>query len=942
MSDQADRRRWFFEATLPLADALFESWRQASGASDEDGTSARWGVRGRGCFFGPTREEFERWMPMTAAAVRRGGGWWDGSDVDSDAEGRACASRPLLLPLDNGTNLAAAVETMVLWSEKERVRVNERVSGGPPSFSLYAVPPEVDFLRQFRWPDHAAVVREAADRWLAAYRERGSGDRTPEEARLREEHLRLEAAAADAEPGWKAFREAAGAKPPAALALAAVDSASVQHVLALPDSELSGEAGRPLRLWSADRIRACNLSPEDALEGMIDFGQFLQEAETVEAEDEPEPEPPDQPTEAELLEAHRFRVPAPFLPERLVGHGLAIKDGAKPRTFTLAWSQQKFPAFVGNTFMYRRMLRGEVLEEALSPAGMQRLERIADGELPRGEDDRTLRPEDLLSRGGRHWSVSEADPIDQLMWAEPEHKGYPVRTVGEACHACDRLQTAQLSDFRPGDAVVPLRGAHAVQARRVVAEPVDLDGDAAEELLPTDTLAADAAAHADVLRLRSDAPELLVRQLVSLRSDLIARGLGSRDQPIIPWNLVRDAKVYWPPKQERDRLLASSRGLEASCDRLGEDGDVQSAITALGSELKKLGEAADPSGMTVTRGLLSMVRGMMADADPDEHDYFPTPDPVSPFWYQNKWALIRDRYEQLGGALRDIAGSLWDPAPAFQVPLTIGFHARRTRAEPDADPTKRLFERAGLLLQHHAFLGLALLEQADPAACREVVQTTWKAEDHFAGSMNHWKQASIGCIKRLADVAVPRHLERLRARYARTPTGLIDAAANALIHPRNDTAHGYEQHGAEAAPFAASVSEAFDRLLQVLEPGIRPELVRVEGRSVGRDAISLTLRHLVGDNEVTEVSQLPVDATAAGTAIDGLVHANTGDGWSLLPMDPWLVHEAHPDGGNATLWLLDGWSRGVPTYKSPLRALRTLKLPAQADRLEQILGFRSA
>ena len=864
---------------------------------------------------------------MTSATVDHAGGWWDGGVEDRDGRGDLRGRRPLLLPVDASSDLNAVLEQVWRWNHPEKPEPFRSIDmlGGRAVFCgghfiVYALPPEVDFMRQFVWPDHEKMAATAREAWGSLPRpshieseDADDADGSEEEERWITEMAEFKEwgwassrlldrseAAQQAIKDWAPLRAAVGPGVSPALALAAVTPRCVQKVLVLPDAELSAKASQSLRTWSggvALERQQKTIRLRDIKGIRVPGDDPPSEAEAAGAAE---------PAWEEIVFDRQLEPPVPFVPVNLLGVEVPGGAGEAAPVATLAWTTSGLYGFQG--FFYRRMLHGEALLRACTPEGIRHLAEVALGVRPRTEDDRTLSASEVLMREGAHWSVGSPDPVDQPMWVDGKAKGYPVRTVASVCREVLHLRSPLAAGLSPGDVVVPLRGEHAAAARRVSLEPPDFEGKPV-----TDVLAADAAEAGECLVLRCGDPEFLLRQIADTRRHLIVRGLGSEADPVIPHHLVRETKIFWPGARERARLLAATRKLEADAWELRDDKSwLASAIDSLREQVLELGHRADN---------------------------FDDLEPVSPFAYRRDVEEIRGSLRAIEEALRDQTGVLWDPPPPPQPPLTLGFQARRARVDPGPDPEKHRYERADLILRHHAFLGLALLEAADPAAVPPLLAREWSGADAFHGSMGHWKQVSIRCIKAFKDHRLlhrlPDHLRPLAERYASQSTKAAAEAADSIMGLRNDHAHRLASGGRRDGNWIGYLDAEMAKLEAAFGAGAAATPVLVEGRRNGRTSVTLSLRHLVGDNEFVEATDLPVDAAAAATAIDGEVHALTGSGWSLLPLDPWIVHRPGQPGDNATVWLFDGWKKGLPLYQSPLRPGK-LVAPDLAERLREI------
>lgn len=105
-------------------------------------------------------------MPRLTAAVEALGGWFKIEPHRLSDERRPVELRPLLIPLNGDSNLNTALKTRWRWRWL-RTNTSDASHWGQ---TIYAVPPEVNFLRQYEWPELRPIRAQHSERADAAYK----------------------------------------------------------------------------------------------------------------------------------------------------------------------------------------------------------------------------------------------------------------------------------------------------------------------------------------------------------------------------------------------------------------------------------------------------------------------------------------------------------------------------------------------------------------------------------------------------------------------------------------------------------------------------------------------------------------------------------------------------------------------------------------------------
>lgn len=894
-------------------------------------------------------------MPRLTAAVEALGGWFKIEPHRLSDERRPVELRPLLIPLNGDSNLNTALKTRWRWRWL-RTNTSDASHWGQ---TIYAVPPEVNFLRQYEWPELRPIRAQHSERADAAYKalrkaqdaahpeidavwatEPFDDDRYNALVEEREAqliplrnawrwHLKQADQASTASSSWNVFRNVVEPSTSATLALACVDSKADRQILAVNDSELCDVGSRRIRRWICqsriDLDKA--LASED--NGLHEAPEWLKDSGPTQPEDEMD-YAGREPWEQRLV-SHLTSPPWSDVPDRVIATECPYEANATlPPLASVAWCWEpdelihSWPIRLRPMYAYHRVLSGQASHDACTTAGMTHLQAIANGQAPRGEDDLTLLRLEVVAAEGRHWSATDAGPLQKWLWPSGVAANYPLKSVADVCTQIDLLSSPEFDQLRADDVVVPLRGKRAGQAR--IIDTIRQDSRTSQGRCDAQMMirsAEDAATEAELLRLRCEDPEFLVRQMVEHRDRLIAYAFGSLLDPIVPQHLVRSLKVFWPSGAERESLLGPILNLADKTDFLNDVDGREGVYGNLRSLKLKMGKLA-----------------RIRDAEELE-------EPLSPFALQAIWNSIRKEFDLIGQALAEAAGTAWLEPKSIEPPLTIGFHRRRSLSEPKADEVKLTLERAELCLHHHALLGLALLEQADQNEVANIISKEWSDQDRFSLAFNAKKQVSIRALKALRNddisPALPSHLVPLRDLYIQPRPSDVVAEVEEIIQARNRLSHGYIGFESDRMADHIALQQREQSLFKLINVISIASMVLVEGRSQRRNITSLRLRHLIGANEVTEVTEEEVGVAANNTANDGEVHARTGAGSSLLSLDPWIIYRPGPNGGNATPWLFDGWKKNIPFYKSPLRPGQTLDAPDLQQRLTEVRrGGRNA
>ncbi|HEY8751007.1 MAG TPA: hypothetical protein VIM11_23685 [Tepidisphaeraceae bacterium] len=560
----------------------------------------------------------------------------------------------------------------------------------------------------------------------------------------------------------------------------------------------------------------------------------------------------------------------------------------------------------------RRLGSAMVRDLQSDQAAIERLARVALGQMERADDDRfvprwELGPSGIWAAGGeidrdlagfrgitatqghelrRVESLAHIKPIDD--WSPGERHPSTLWFVAEGTDVLRCLRTAPVAPERQQFFL-----GEEYQRRMDEEYPRQLDAWHAHRK-DIRLLAISDCEDADYLWLAMSDDVLF--------ENLRCRSAKSYWAPSVSAAVLGETLVPWPSETERKRLVKLFR----DSAQLVEKGDAGELI----QELKYSWESMEHN--FAPHNFCKVGARDLGDA----------------------WTYMIEEARELLKSLEQLEVSGKPPAPRpgkpeappAQVYPPAPIAILRRELSNEQAPSRRIraaLELAQVTLELDAAILLSLLHRVNPSYVSDVWTKVSSKPGNALLSLGHKKQLAQEARRALASAVGQGKIDRLLSQLA-TGACEIDLKtwnklADEIVQFRNENiGHGFQSPPAVERSVSEALVPKVEKFVDLLIYLNTRMLVFLESRTISRTGTICALRMLVHDNPLFPRNEL---MRAKGTAIDGLdekeVYLHYAEPDEFLSLWPWVLFRAGRTGREVP-WFFDGTKSGAGVYKSVL------------------------
>jgi hypothetical protein len=553
----------------------------------------------------------------------------------------------------------------------------------------------------------------------------------------------------------------------------------------------------------------------------------------------------------------------------------------------------------------RRLNNKMVRDLHSNPAAIERLGRVAFGEIERADDDRFVPRWELGSSG--NWGAAAEIDRDLAGFREiTSTRGFELRRI-DSLARIEVVHNWSPGENRPRTLWFVAEGADVLRCLRTAPCPPAKERNESDE----EHRGKLDAWHSDRQEMRlfalSDADDLDYLWLVMsddvLFENLRCRAAKSYWAPSVSAAVLAETLIPWPSMEERQRL---SKIFHDSADIVEKD-----TLGGLIEDLQQLwiyqqDDFAPRNFNKVCVRNLSNVWGSMID---------------------NTRELL-ESLEKLGVGekLHQSRDREPESAALSSLPAPIAIARRQLANEINASRRIRAsLELAQVILELDAAILLSLLRQIDSSQVSEVWKKLSLSLKHgdISLALGHKrtlaKEARRALSSSLKNMTIDPPLRDFVVAACNVKSKAWNSVVERILEFRNNNfGHGFQ-------PLAAAEPRDADWLMQQVEALVclvsymeSHMLVYFESRSISRQQTECVLRSLVHDNPLFPRNAM---VRSRGTVMDRYnehevyVHVAAPD--EFLSLWPWVIFQPSSQGQEA-IWLFDGTKSGDAVYKSVL------------------------
>jgi hypothetical protein len=554
----------------------------------------------------------------------------------------------------------------------------------------------------------------------------------------------------------------------------------------------------------------------------------------------------------------------------------------------------------------RRLNSKMVRDLQSNPAAIERLGRVAFGEIERGDDDRFVPRWELGPSG--NWGAAGGVDRDLAGFREiTSTRGFELRRIDNLARI-EVVHNWSPGESRPGTLWFVAEGTDVLRCLRTAPCPPAKERNESDE---EHRGKLDAwHSHRDQIRLftlcgAEDAEYLwLAMGDDVLFENLRCRAAKSYWAPSVSTAVLAETLIPWPSKDERQRVakVFSDSAAFVEKDELG--GLIQ--------------ELEDSWELRQRRFAPHNFNKVCARDVSDEWDYM----------IENARVLLTALEKlKVDKASRPPEDSESEPAPAPPAPPAPIAIARRQLAN-EINPSRRIrasLDLAQVTMELDAAIMLSLLRQIDPSQVTDV----WKK---LSLSLKHGDVSlALGHKRTLAQAArralsssvktmtIDPWLRDLVIAACKVDSKAWNSVVEDILKFRNDNfGHGFQLPAAAEPPVADWLMKQVEALVGLVRYMERYMLVYLESRSIGRQQTECIFRFLVHDNPLFPRHSLPrLRGTVMDTYNEHEVYVYVAAPDEFLSLWPWVIFQPSSQGQEA-IWFFDGTKSGAAVYKSVL------------------------